>query len=124
MSCCQYPVLTVIGNNALATPTASPVVLTVDKPLTDMPANGCFVIRAPKALLRNVNANTVQITDGATIWDVLTCCATACRSQPMPPRPSLPPAGRRTDAMRPSGRFARRPPRICGGALSQSGVPA
>lgn len=79
MSCCQDPVLTVIGNNALATPTASPVVLTVDKPLTDMPANGCFIIRAPKALLRNVNANTVQISDGTNTWDVLTCCTDPLR---------------------------------------------
>lgn len=79
MSCCQDPVLTVIGNNALATPTASPVVLTVDKPITDMPANGCFVIRIPKALLRNVNANAVQITDGTTTVDVITCCTDPLR---------------------------------------------
>lgn len=79
MSCCQVFVLTVIGNNALATPTASPVVLTVDRPITDMPANGCFIIRINKAFLRNVNANAVQITDGTTTVDVLTCCTDPLR---------------------------------------------
>ena len=44
-TCCRDAVLTVIGNNALGTPTASPVVLTVDRPLTDMAADHCFDLR-------------------------------------------------------------------------------
>ena len=64
-SCCDHDFsLTVIANNAIATPTASPVTLTVDRPLTDMPAGGCFDLRVPKALLKNANASPVQLSDG------------------------------------------------------------
>lgn len=78
-SCCQHPILAVIGNNALATPTASPVVLTVDRPLTDMAAGGCFHLRIPGAFLKNANPNPVQLSDGTNTLDVITCCTDPLR---------------------------------------------
>lgn len=81
MSCCceRKEIVTVIGNNALATPTANPVTLTVDKPLTDIGANTCFTLRIPKAFLKNVNANPVQLTDGTTTLALVTCCTDTLR---------------------------------------------
>lgn len=78
-SCCQEALLTVIGNNTLTTPTAAPVVLTVDRPLTDMPADGCFDLRIPKALLKNINPNPVQLSDGTTALDMVTRCTDPLR---------------------------------------------
>lgn len=77
--CCRKEILTVIGNNALATPTANPVVLTVDRPITDMGANGCFYLRIPKAFLKNVNANPVNLTDGTNTYPLMTCCTDTLR---------------------------------------------
>lgn len=79
-SCCDhYFSLTVIANNALATPTASPVTLTVDRPLTDMPVGGCFDLVVPKALLKNANVSPVELSDGATTLPLLTRCTDPLR---------------------------------------------
>lgn len=79
-SCCDHDFsLTVIANNAIATPTASPVTLTVDRPLTDMPAGGCFDLRVPKALLKNANVSPVQLSDGAVTLPLLTRCTDPLR---------------------------------------------
>lgn len=78
-TCCRDAVLTVIGNNALGTPTESPVVLTVDRPLTDMAADHCFDLRIPRALLKNTNPNPVQISDGTTTVDMVTRCTDPLR---------------------------------------------
>lgn len=79
MSCCQPQILTVIANNALETPTANPVILTVGQSLTDVSANGCFVIRIPKAFLKNANPNPVQFTDGTLTLDAVTKCGDTLR---------------------------------------------
>lgn len=79
MSCCQIQTLTVIGNNALDTPTTNPVTLTVDRSLTDVGANGCFNIRIPKAFLRNANPNPVQFTDGTLTLPAVTKCGDLLR---------------------------------------------
>ena len=79
-SCCDHDFsLTVIANNAIATPTASPVTLTVDRPLTDMPAGGCCDLRVPKALLKNANVSPVQLSDGAVPLPLLPRCTDPLR---------------------------------------------
>lgn len=78
-TCCVKPTLTVIGNNALATPSASPVTLNVDRPLTDMPARGIFTLRIPTAILKNANPNPVQLADGTNTLALIGSCTDPLR---------------------------------------------
>lgn len=77
--CCQNFVFTVTANNAVAAPSASPVELTVDRPLSELPANHCFELCIPRALLRNSNTSEVELSDGGTTLPLITRCTDPLR---------------------------------------------
>lgn len=74
--CCTNTARAVVANSAVTDATANPVVLTVDIPL---PVGCCFDLCMSKGLLVNASANIVNVTDGATTYEVYTQCADQVR---------------------------------------------
>lgn len=74
--CCGNAARAVVANSAVTTATPNPVVLTVDAPL---PVGRCFELCISKGLLVNCSPNPVNITDGATTYELYDKCADQVR---------------------------------------------
>lgn len=79
MCCCNDFKRFVVENAARTAPTTDPVVLTVNRPLADLPTNHPFDLYIPQSLLVNETYFTVQLSDGSTTLSLLDRCGSPVR---------------------------------------------
>lgn len=77
--CCEDFRRTVVDNTARTAPATDPVVLTVNKPLSDLPTNHCFDLCIPYAILVNSSTNTVSLSDGTLTLPLMSKCTDSLR---------------------------------------------
>lgn len=77
--CCDDFKRYVIESTARTAPTDDPVIFTVERPLADLPANHCFELYIPMAILVNETYFTTELSDGTTTLPMATTCAVPVR---------------------------------------------